>query len=379
MQKEHKVFYYTGMKRVDDAVIAVGLSGGVDSSVALYLLQQKYSHIVGASHDICTDSLTCNEETLGRARLIAERLDVPYYRFDLISEFSQAVIDDFTDEYARGRTPNPCVRCNERIRFNLFYQRCMDQLLHDGTLDAQKAFLFATGHYARIAPYQGSLVIQKGKDLEKDQSYMLYRITKEHLPSIRFPLGEYTKREIIAIAKREGFPISGVRESQDICFIPGKYIDKLIEVFGEEQVTHAGDIVDEEGHILGRHRGYMHYTIGQRQGLGLSDGPWYVKYLDAEENTVVVGRKDDLLNNEFTIRDTNWFVPPEYVQELSDQGILSVKIRYNSPEQSCLIREDRDLLHTVVTNPTSITPGQSAVYYDGEYLLGGGIIDTIIS
>ena len=369
------------MNRSDNAVVAVGLSGGVDSSVALYLLKQKYSRIVGGSHDICTDSLTCNDETLGRARELAERMGIPYYRFDLVTEFSQSVIQDFADEYHNGRTPNPCVRCNERIRFSLFFERCREQLMQDGLLTESDTYLFATGHYARISEFDGHLVIRKGRDLKKDQSYMLYRIPKTYLASIRFPLGDYTKEEIVDIAKREGFPSSSIKESQDICFIPGKYTDKLIELFGEEEVNHQGDIVDDSGMVLGHHRGYMHYTIGQRQGLGLGDGPWYVKRLEAERNRVVVGRREELLDRRFTIRDLNWFLPIERIRRLShssDGEGITVKVRYNSPEKMCRLDTLSGDVIVELTEPSAITPGQSAVIYYGEYVLGGGIIDTVI-
>ncbi len=217
----------------------------------------------------------------------------------------------------------------------------------------------------------------KGRDLSKDQSYMLYRILPSRLMSIRFPLGEYTKEEIVKIAVREGFPSSSVKESQDICFIPGKYTDKLIEIYGREVVSAEGKIIDEEGRVLGTHRGYMHYTLGQRQGLGLSDGPWYVKRLDADHNSVVVGRKEALLHSRFSLREENWFIPPPLRAELSAAGKLKIKIRYNSPEQQGLLVPAEEGNEIVLGTPASITPGQSAVCYHGEYLLGGGIIDTV--
>jgi tRNA-uridine 2-sulfurtransferase len=365
------------MNKEVETAVAVGLSGGVDSSVALYLLSKEYDHIVGASHDICTNSLTCNEQTLGRARDLAARFGIPYYRFDLIDEFSESVIADFAGEYRHGRTPNPCIRCNERIRFNRFYQLCHDRLVSEHIISDQARFLFATGHYARIGEYEGYPVIMKGRDLSKDQSYMLYRILPSRLMSIRFPLGEYTKEEIVKIAVREGFPSSSVKESQDICFIPGKYTDKLIEIYGREMVSAEGKIIDEEGSVLGTHRGYMHYTLGQRQGLGLSDGPWYVKRLDADHNTVVVGRKEALLHSRFSLREENWFIPPALRAELSAAGKLKIKIRYNSPEQQGLLVPAEEGNEIVLGTPASITPGQSAVCYHGEYLLGGGIIDTV--
>ncbi len=359
--------------------VVVGLSGGVDSSVALYLLGQQYEHLVGASHDICVDSLTCNDETLSRAKRLADRFGIPYYRFDMVGEFSEAVIADFAAEYHEGRTPNPCVRCNERIRFTEFFRRCREAAVEKGIVSDISEVLFATGHYARIGNFEGHLVIERGVDHKKDQSYMLYRIPADYLSHIVFPLGDQTKEEIVKIALREGFPSSSVKESQDICFIPGRYTDKLIEIFSEEVVTKPGLIVDESGTELGNHRGYMFYTIGQRQGLGLSDGPWYVKSLDAKKNRVVVGRKESLLDDRFTLRDENWFVPSARVEALAAQGSIAVKIRYNSPEQPCTLSTVDG--HTIVrlSQATSVTPGQSAVFYLGDLVLGGGIIDTLIT
>ncbi len=357
--------------------VVVGLSGGVDSSVALYLLGKEYEQLIGASHDICRDSLTCNDETLSRAKRLADRFGIPYYRIAMIGEFADAVIADFASEYHAGRTPNPCVRCNERIRFTEFFKRCREAAVENGIVSDISEVLFATGHYAKIGSFEGYPVIGRGRDLKKDQSYMLYRIPAEYLPSLVFPLGDQTKEEIVQIALREGFPSSSVKESQDICFIPGKYTDKLIEIFSEEVVTKSGLIVDEYGNELGSHRGYMFYTIGQRQGLGLSDGPWYVKSLDAQHNQVVVGRKESLLDDLFTLRDENWFIPRDRAASLSEAGSLAVKIRYNSPEQSCTVDIENDRVVVRLSNPTSVTPGQSAVFYCGDQVLGGGIIDTL--
>ena len=363
----------------NEQCVIVGMSGGVDSSVALYLLGKEYPCLIGASHDICTDSLTCNDETLGRAARLAERFGIPYWRFNMVDAFNEAVIDDFAHEYYDGRTPNPCVRCNERIRFTAFFERCREQALTSGICADPGDLLFATGHYARVSTFEGHVCVEKGKDRKKDQSYMLYRIPKEILPSVRFPLGEYTKEEIVEIALREGFPSSSVKESQDICFIPGKYTDKLIEIFSEKVVRREGPIVDEGGKRLGTHRGYMFYTIGQRQGLGLGNGPWYVKRLDPAKNQVVVGRQESLLDDMFSLTDENWFIPADRTAQLAEEGRIMVKIRYNSPERPCRIARMSDRILVQLDEPASVTPGQSAVFYCGDYVLGGGIIDTLLT
>lgn len=357
--------------------MAVGLSGGVDSSVALYLLKQSYDHLIGASHDICEDSLSCNDETLSRAARLAERFGIPYYRFDMRELFSHEVIDDFAAEYLAGRTPNPCVRCNERIRFTAFFDACSRRAAAEGLCSDAADVRFATGHYARRGSFEGYPVIQRGKDTKKDQSYMLYRIPSDHLERIEFPLGEYTKEEIVRIAVREGFPSSSVKESQDICFIPGRYTDRLIELLGSERVCRKGSIIDEQGSLLGDHRGYMHYTIGQRQGLGLNDGPWYVKRLDPVNNTVIVGRKDQLLSSSFTLEDENWFVPMELISDLSSDRTLRVRIRYNSAERPAQLEQRSGRLSVHLTEGASVTPGQSAVFYHGDSVLGGGSIGSV--
>lgn len=352
------------------ATVAIGLSGGVDSSVAAYLLTKRFSQLLGVSHDICENSLTCNEQTLSRAAALASRLGFEYVRFDLKGRFEELVMQDFIQEYQRGRTPNPCARCNERVRFGEFFTLCEEYARSHGY---PEPLYFATGHYARIDRFEGQHVIAKGKDSSKDQSYMLYRISPQLLPRIIFPLGEHSKKEIVQIAIEQGFPSSSVKESQDICFIPGRYTDFLQERLTSQKVDRPGPILDTEGKVLGEHRGYMHYTIGQRQGLGLGNGPWYVTSIEAGTNTVRVGRAHQLGTKSFSIEQTNWAIPAQRVAELSREGRVKVKIRYNSPERQARLCIEEG--YTVdLDEPSSITPGQSAVFYHDEYVLGGGII-----
>lgn len=361
-----------------NSTVAVGLSGGVDSSAALFLLQQEWETVIGASHDICVDSKSCNDETLGRARDLCVSRGVPYFRFNMIDEFHSKVITDFADSYRMGKTPNPCVRCNERIRFSLFYHTLQKQALQDGLLDNGEPLYFATGHYAQKSTLFGYPVIKKGVDVTKDQSYMLYRINPDIFPYILFPLGDKTKKEIVAVAGAQGLPGSSVKESQDICFVPEKYTDFLAGYFGNKILFDTGNIFDNQGNILGKHRGYMHYTIGQRQGLGLADGPWYVSKVNPENNSITVSRKEELPKSSFSISETNWFVPPEVVIRESggDNIIAAVKIRYNSPSIPCRI-EFRNSESVVVSldEPSVITPGQSAVVYWDDKVVGGGIIN----
>ncbi|MBL7006692.1 MAG: tRNA 2-thiouridine(34) synthase MnmA [Spirochaetia bacterium] len=367
-----------------NSTIAVGLSGGVDSSAALYLLQQEWKIVIGASHDICVDSKSCNDETLGRAGRLCDSRGVPYYRFNMIDEFYRKVITDFAESYRVGKTPNPCVRCNERIRFSLFYLTLQKQVRQDGLLEIGKPLYFATGHYARKSTLYGYPVISKGIDVTKDQSYMLYRINPEILPYILFPLGDRTKKEIVAVAGEQGLPGTSVKESQDICFVPEKYTDFLAGYFGNEALANEGDIIDRQGNVLGRHRGYMHYTIGQRQGLGLSDGPWYVSKVNSENNCITVSRKDELPESAFSISETNWFIPPEVLMRESGLHTITaeVKIRYNSPSIPCSIKFDvfkggEKSIVVYLDEPSVITPGQSAVVYIDDKVVGGGIINDL--
>lgn len=387
-------------------MLVVGLSGGVDSSVALLLELTSgvwaTEQVVGASHDICRSSRTCNDETLGRARSLCDRFGIPYHRLDMISDFDQSVIVDFVAAYLQGETPNPCVRCNERVRFDAFYQGMEKLLREQGGLASSAHLHIATGHYARKADLAGYPVIRRGLDTRKDQSYMLYRISPEVLPYVHFPLGDHEKTDIVSIAKDHGLPSSSVKESQDICFIPGKYTDFLKETLHQQRIAvdRPGIIRDTHGQQLGIHRGYMHYTIGQRQGLGLGNGPWYVRSIDASANEVIVCRADALGSAGCEIVEANWFLPRGVIQAIQEGVLrepldhkpypLSVKIRYNSRALPCTVEweqvsgSERDQ-HAVIRfsqDPgpeTAVTPGQSAVLYAGDRVLGGGIIRSAVT
>jgi tRNA-uridine 2-sulfurtransferase len=358
--------------------LAVGLSGGVDSSVAAYLLVKEWDrpeagrNMVGVSHFIWPDSKSCNDETLSRAEKVCGKLGIPYKRIDMVDEFTRQVVDDFVDTYLAGKTPNPCVRCNERVRFGSFYKRLAGELFGSG---AASRLFFATGHYVRTIQRNGRWFLRRGIDPGKDQSYMLYKIDRKLLPYLRFPLGDYTKREVVEIALAAGLPSASVKESQDICFIRGNYPDFIRGYAAAVRAPdEAGTITDTAGRVLGTHRGYIHYTIGQRKGLGLSDGPWYVANIDAESNTVVVGRSEECAVSTFTIAEPNWFIRPPQ-EPLS----CSVKIRYNTPDAPCTVRllpgaAGAASAEVTLENPAALTPGQSAVFYDGDIVLGGGII-----
>jgi tRNA-specific 2-thiouridylase len=353
----------------DEGVIAVGMSGGVDSSVAAHLLTAAGYRVVGVSHYLWEFSSCCEEEAMSRAAEVCRRLGIPYYRIDLYGEFERQVIDDFTAAYLRGETPNPCVRCNETIRFGLFPGRVKSRLVEAGEMEPYEQLLMATGHYARILHTGGEAQLLKGLDPSKEQSYMLYRLSREILPRCRFPLGEYRKSEVIRIAERESLPTASIRESQDICFVDGSYTDFIRQRTDIGTLERTGPIYDLSGRRLGEHRGYIHYTIGQRQGLGLSNGPWYVAEIDAEHNAVTVARREELGTASALLGEENWLT------ELPERFEGRVRLRYNSAEVPAEVqRLDRGGTRILFEKPQVVTPGQSAVVYDGERVLGGGIL-----
>ena len=350
-------------------VLAIALSGGVDSAVAAVLLKKKYPRMVGASHVIWPGSRCCSEEVLARARQTCRFLEIPYVQEDLHDEFRDQVVEDFIRSYLSGKTPNPCVICNKSIRFDAFYLRLKTSLFDRGLLEAEERLFFATGHYARIVESKEGFFIAKGVDPDKDQSYMLYQIQKQMLETLVLPLGEYRKSEVLSLAADLGLPYTQVRESQDACFVEGSYVAFIEEQTGRRDLRREGEIVDLRGRVLGRHRGTINYTVGQRRGLGLGNGPWYVARIDARLNRLVVAREEEACCREFTVDRTNWFIdPPKRPQP------CAVKIRYQIDEIRCRV-EPVDLgFRVVLEDPRIVTPGQSAVFYDRDLVLGGGII-----
>ena len=350
-------------------VLAIALSGGVDSAVAAVLLNRKYPRMVGASHVIWPGSRCCSVEVLDRARETCRVLDIPYIQEDLYEEFRDQVVQDFIRGYLGGRTPNPCVVCNKSIRFDAFYTRLKTTLVNRNLLGREEALLFSTGHYARIVESHEGFFIAKGVDPGKDQSYMLYQVRKSMLASLVLPLGEHRKSEVLSMADDLGLPYTQVRESQDACFVEGNYVEFIQKQTGRDDFLREGEIVDLKGRVLGRHRGTINYTVGQRRGLGLGNGPWYVARIDAEANCLVVARESDVRRREFAIDRTNWFVdPPD--RPLS----CAVKIRYQIGEIPCSVEPGGGGFRVVLKVPQIVTPGQSAVFYDRDLVLGGGII-----
>lgn len=333
--------------------IMVGLSGGVDSAVAAYLLKEQGYDVAGATFRMIDEGWDGAKD----AKAVADFLGIPHYIFDFRDIFKEKVLDNFVEEYRLGRTPNPCVRCNKFIKFPAFLEKA-EELGYD---------LISTGHYARTDGEN----IYRAKNLAKDQSYVMYNLTKELIPHIRFPLAEMSKDEIREIARRAGISVANKPDSQDICFIPDGDTQGYIEQkIGEMP---AGDFVDSVGNVLGKHRGICRYTIGQRKGLGLSlPSPLYVGKIDPEENKITLVENGDLFVNRLIVKDFNW------IDGAPDMPLnVTCKIRYAqnaAPAVAGTFMRD-DMAVIVFNEPQrAVTPGQSAVIYDGERLLGGGII-----
>ncbi len=372
-------------------MLAVALSGGVDSSVAALRLADgsraakaasaslhaaiagcaSLHRLVGATHLIWPGSRCCSAEVLRRARQLCARLGIPYLLLDQEEEFRLQVVDDFVRTYLSGRTPNPCVRCNRFVRFGSFLPALEERLRSEGLLAAGEELFLATGHYARVFRTSDGWFLARGVDPDKEQSYMLHQVPAAVLPRLVLPLGESLKRDVVQEAEEAGLEAARVPESQDACFVEGDYAEFLRARSGREDLASPGDIVDPAGRLLGRHRGVLRYTVGQRSGLGLADGPWYVARIEAEANRLVVARRAQAETSGLEVDGLNWFGPPP--ERSLD---CTVKLRYRGGEVPCSVRpsDTPGLLRVSLRRAQIVTPGQSAVFYRGELVLGGGVI-----
>lgn len=350
------------------AVIA--MSGGVDSSVAAYLLKKDGYECIGATMRLFTneeigvkaDKSCCSLDDVEDAKSVAKRLEMPHYVFNFSDEFEKKVIEKFIRAYETGATPNPCIDCNRYLKFEKLFQR-MKELGFD---------FVATGHYARIEEESGRFFLKKARDLSKDQSYVLYQMTQEQLSHTLFPLGNLTKEETRKIAEENGFVNAKKHDSQDICFVPDGDYAAFIEHYRKKSYK-SGNFVDKNGNILGTHKGIIRYTIGQRKGLGLSlPAPMYVLEKNIEKNEVVLCENSELFSKELDIEETNWIafdIPPENFS-------AKVKIRYNQKEEPAKITvTGKSSAHIEFEKPQrAIAKGQAAVIYDGDTVIGGGTI-----
>lgn len=352
--------------------VVVGMSGGVDSSVAAYLLKEQGYDVIGVTMQIWQDESEslqeenggcCGLSAVDDARRVAAELNIPYYVMNFKQEFKNHVIDYFVEEYECGRTPNPCIACNRYVKWESLLKRSMDI----------GADYIATGHYARVEQLpNGRYALRVSATSKKDQTYALYNLTQEQLKHTLMPVGEYTKEQIRSIADKISLRVAQKPDSQDICFVPdGDYASFIEETRGE--AFPEGNFVTLDGKVLGRHKGIIHYTVGQRKGLGLSMGyPVFVLEIRPETNEVVIGTNEDSMATRVRANKLNFMT----IEDLMKPMRVWAKIRYNHKGDWCTIEKmgEDEVLCTFEKPQRAVTPGQALVFYDGEYVLGGGTI-----
>lgn len=352
--------------------VVVGMSGGVDSSVAAYLLKEQGYDVIGVTMQIWQEEDACSVEENGGccglsavedARRVASALEIPYYVMNFKKEFRENVIDYFTDEYLSGRTPNPCIACNRYVKWEALLNRSM----------AIGAEYIATGHYARIERLaNGRYTLRRSATLAKDQTYALYNLTQDQLAHTLMPVGAYAKDEIRSIAEKIGLLVADKPDSQDICFVPdGDYASFIRKNAGRD--IPEGNFVTSDGKILGRHKGIIHYTVGQRKGLGLALGyPAFVLAIRPDTNEVVIGTYEDSLTHTVRADRINFMS----VEDLKEPRRVYAKIRYNHKGAWCTVEKtgEDEIVCRFEEPQRAVTPGQAVVLYDREYVLGGGTI-----
>lgn len=345
------------------------MSGGVDSSVAAALLVEQGYEVTGVMLRLwaepaagCRENLCCTPEAVERARTVATQLGIPFQEVDAREDFYRAVVETFVAEYAAARTPNPCIPCNREIRFGLLMRWARER----------GADYLATGHYARIRRVGDRYQLLRGRDRSKDQSYVLHILTQEQLAHALFPLGDWTKGEVRALARARGLPVADQPESQDICFLADGDYRRFVAERAPE-AARPGPILDTAGRVLGEHRGLIHYTVGQRKGIGIAAPyPLYVLALDPARNALIVGRAEELGQTECTVARMH------YISGETPEGPFraTAQIRYRHKEAlvTAIPLPDGRLQVRFDRPQRDITPGQYLVLYDGEVVLGGGVI-----
>ncbi len=351
--------------------VLLGMSGGVDSSVSAILLQKQGYEVIGCTMKLWDpgneekESACCENQAVYDAKRVCDQLGIPHYTINCKEDFKNKVVDHFIQEYKEARTPNPCVECNKYLKFGTFYEKAQEL----------ECDYIATGHYASIEfsdPYQ-QYVLKKSKEEKKDQTYFLHTIPKEKLGHIIFPLQNYTdKEETRKIAEENGLVVAQKKDSQEICFIPDNNYQSFLREYGKN-INKKGNIILKNGKVLGQHQGFIHYTIGQRKGIGISyQEPLYVVQLNKEKNEVMVGTEKELYHKELQAEDINWLV----FEELEKPIVCKAKIRYRAKEADCTVYPEGNSVKVVFdTEQRAITPGQSVVFYDEDgIVLGGGKI-----
>lgn len=351
----------------------IAMSGGVDSSVAALLTKERGFECIGATMKLFNnddagvprEQSCCSLEDIEDARSVAAELGIPYYVFNFTERFKEDVIDKFIYAYENGLTPNPCIDCNRYLKFDKLFQRAIE-LDYDYVV---------TGHYARIEYNEstGRYILKKAVDLSKDQSYVLYSMTQEQLKHTLFPLGEMNKSQVRAVAEQHGFINADKRDSQDICFVQsGSYADFIEQYTGKSYP--AGDFINKKGEVLGRHKGIIRYTVGQRKGLGISaPEPLYVAEVNPSSNTVTLASDSELYSDELTAGNINLITTDSIEKPMH----LTAKIRYRHNEEPAVVTQtDSDTITVKFDAPQrAITKGQAVVLYDGDVVVGGGVIN----
>ena len=348
--------------------IMVGMSGGVDSSVAAYLLKKQGYEVTGVTFKLWDDptleSGCCSADDVRDAAYVCQQLGIPHYVINYKELFRQEVVAPFAEEYLRGRTPNPCINCNRYIKFGAFSHKLKELGFN----------LMATGHYARCGynADTGRWELKRAIHPEKDQSYVLYNLTQEQLAMLRLPLGEYSKPEIRTIAEESGLVVAKKPDSQDICFVPDGDYTAFIERITKNK-PRPGKFIHQNGQVLGTHQGLIHYTIGQRKGLGIAyECPLYVIDKDIASNTVILGPNDALFQKALLAENCNLIA----IDKLEAPLRVTAKTRYRQKDVPAVIEPlaDGKIKVTFDEPQRAITPGQAVVFYDGDYVVGGGII-----
>ena len=353
--------------------VVIGMSGGVDSSVAAYLLQKQGYDVIGVTMQIWQDEEEeaksenggcCGLSAVDDARRVADALAIPYYVMNFKKEFQAEVIDYFIEEYLNGRTPNPCIACNRYVKWESLLKRSLDI----------GADYIATGHYARVMLLEnGRYTLKMSATAAKDQTYALYNLTQYQLEHTLMPVGEFTKDEIREIAAEMNLPVANKPDSQEICFVPDKDYASFIDEMAKDRVPGAGKFVTLDGKVIGTHKGITHYTIGQRKGLNLALGhPVFVVDIKPETNEVVIGENADVFSTELLCNRINFMA----IEKLEEKRTVMAKIRYSDKGTNCMIQMmEEDLVKCTFEKPVrAVTKGQAVVFYENDYVLGGGTI-----